>query len=60
MAALQSFAGAGAERARRPRDDAGRPGRHPVCISQAGAYQLWVQVKRGGNVLTGAFDVNVR
>jgi hypothetical protein len=32
----------------------------PYAFPKAGAYRLFVQVKRGGKVMTGAFDVDVR
>jgi hypothetical protein len=32
----------------------------PYGFPQAGAYRMWTQVKRGGRVMTGAFDVAVR
>ncbi|HKS04680.1 MAG TPA: hypothetical protein VJR92_00070 [Gemmatimonadaceae bacterium] len=31
----------------------------PYAFPTAGTYTVWVQIKRGGRVLTGAFDVNV-
>jgi hypothetical protein len=34
--------------------------RFPLVAPRAGSYRLWVQVKRGGQVLTGAFDAEVR
>ncbi len=32
----------------------------PYAFPQAGAYRLWVQVKVGGKILTGVFDVDVK
>jgi hypothetical protein len=32
----------------------------PYAFPKAGAYRVFVQVKRGGRVMTGAFDVNAR
>ena len=60
MAAMQRFAGAGADaHAGHAMTLDGRVA-IPYAFPKAGAYHLFVQVKRGGKVLTGAFDVNVR
>jgi hypothetical protein len=32
----------------------------PYAFPRAGAYRLFVQVKRGGRVMTGAFDMDAR
>jgi hypothetical protein len=32
----------------------------PYAFPKRGAYRLFVQVKRGGRVMTAAFDVTVR
>jgi hypothetical protein len=32
----------------------------PYAFPRAGPYLIFVQVKRGGRVMTGAFDVDVR
>ena len=32
----------------------------PYVFPQAGPYRLWVQVKVGGEILTGVFDVRIR
>ena len=61
MAALQRFAGAtGVD----PHADHATQldGRVaiPYAFPKAGAYRLFVQVKRGGRVMTGAFDLDVR
>jgi hypothetical protein len=32
----------------------------PYAFPRAGRYRLWVQVKRGGKILSGVFDTEVR
>ena len=31
----------------------------PYAFPRAGAYRLWVQIKRGGQVMTAAYDAQV-
>jgi hypothetical protein len=61
MAAMQKFAGDGAGDPHAghamPMDSAVAI---PYAFPKAGAYRLFVQVKRAGQVMTGAFDVDVR
>jgi hypothetical protein len=61
MAALEKFAGAPASLD--PHTDHGVAQRGQLTIAygfpKAGRYRLWVQVKRGGRVITGAFDADV-
>jgi hypothetical protein len=61
MAAMQKFAG---ESTADPHAGHAMPMDSAVAIPyafpKAGAYRLFVQVKRAGQVMTGAFDVDVR
>lgn len=60
MAALQKFSG---------KPSADPHARHPTALEgelaipyafpKPGAYRMWVQVKRSGQIMTAAFDVNV-
>jgi hypothetical protein len=59
MAALQKFTEADRPHAHQ----AGASGDGiavPYAFPKAGRYRMWVQMKRDGQILTGAFDVNVR
>jgi hypothetical protein len=59
MAALQKFSGAAsAEHANHLSSLDGKLA-IPFAFPKAGKYRLWVQIKRGGRVMTGAFDLNV-
>jgi hypothetical protein len=57
MAALQKFSGSIDHSAH----TTGIEGRVevPYAFPQAGAYRMWVQIKRAGQIKTVAFDVNV-
>ena len=59
MAALQQFGGAGADP--HAGHDMAMSGAVaiPFAFPNAGPYRIWVQVKRGGQVRTAAFDVAV-
>jgi hypothetical protein len=61
MAAMQRFAGASGVVSHADHAMAldGRVA-IPYAFPKAGAYRLFVQVKRGGKIMTGAFDVDVR
>ena len=58
MAALQKFAGA-ADPHSQHQAMTGNQLSIPYAFPRAGKYRLWVQVKRGGHVVTSAFDVVV-
>jgi hypothetical protein len=61
MAAMQKFAG---EAATDPHAGHDMPIDSAVAIPyafpKAGPYRIFVQVKRGGQVMTAAFDTNVK
>jgi hypothetical protein len=61
MAALQKFAGAPAS-AGHASHLSSLEGKLaiPYAFPKAGKYRLWVQVKRGGRVMTGAYDLVIR
>jgi hypothetical protein len=60
MAALQKFAGSAADsHASHDMPMAGEVA-IPFAFPNAGPYRMWVQVKRGGQVRTAAFDVDVK
>ena len=60
MAALQKFAGMLDSHASHPaQESASHVLTTPYAFPRPGRYRLWVQMKRAGQVTTGAFDVNV-
>lgn len=58
MAALQKFEGIDPHAAHRA--SGGSEVSIPYAFPEPGRYRLWIQMKRAGQVVTGAFDVNVR
>jgi hypothetical protein len=59
MAALAKFTGAGADAHAGHVATIDSRVAVPYAFPRAGRYRLWVQVKRGGRVETGAFDLDV-
>jgi hypothetical protein len=60
MAALQKFEAGSADRHAQHRGMSGNQLSIPYAFPRAGKYRLWVQMKRGGRVVTAAFDLEVR
>ncbi len=58
MAALQKFDGAADPHAQH-RAIGGNTVSIPYAFPKAGRYRVWIQVKRAGQIVTGAFDVDV-
>jgi hypothetical protein len=59
MAALQKFAGSSTADPHFGHGSVGGAVAIPYAFPRPGAYRLWVQVKRGGRVMTAAFDADV-
>src|SRR5262249_21741943 len=60
MAAMQHFAGGGAIDPHAGHDmPLDRRVAIPYAFPKPGAYRVFVQIKRGGRVMTAAFDVDV-
>jgi hypothetical protein len=60
VAAQQALSGADTASPHEMAADATGVVRFPLVAPRAGSYRIWVQVKRAGQVLTGAFDAQVR
>jgi hypothetical protein len=60
MAALQKFTASIDPHALHRALAAGSEISTPYAFPKAGRYRIWVQVKRSGQIVTAAFDVNVR
>ena len=60
MAALQKFEGAAATPHAMHRSVTGSEVSIPYAFPKAGRYRIWIQMKRAGQVVTGAFDGEVR
>ena len=60
MAALQRFEGAASEPHAMHRALAGSEVSIPYAFPKAGRYRVWIQMKRAGQVVTGAFDAEVK
>jgi hypothetical protein len=60
MAALQKFEGAAANPHQMHRAVTGSEVSIPYAFPKAGRYRIWIQVKRAGQVVTGAFDAEVK
>ena len=60
MAALQKFEGATADPHAMHRAVSGNEVSIPYAFPRAGRYRVWVQMKRAGHIVTGAFDAEVR
>jgi len=62
MAAFQKFTGmaTGDPHAGHAMDNVPSDVAIPYAFPKAGPYRMWVQVKRGGRVMTGAFDIEVK
>ena len=58
MAALQKFEGTDAHAAHRA--IAGSEVSIPYAFPEPGRYRLWIQMKRAGQIVTGAFEAEVR
>ena len=58
MAALRKFESADAHAEHRA--VSGNEVSIPYAFPKPGRYRLWIQMKRAGHVVTGAFDVEVR